>query len=434
MPIKIKTKNNIPFLQLLNYKLKAGALQYTIFISVLISLLVSAFISLTYLQNHFKDKVSMYKLAVQNANLGFAFALEQEIVYNQEIHFELDQSINSKITIYKTLWGVFDLIKVNSQIKNESFQKLALIGGHNNLNTALYLENKNRPLVLVGKTIIRGNVSLPKSGVKRGNISGHAYHGAQLIYGNINQSSAQLPNFSNINYLKNIKENIYNNDSLEFIHINNDQRLVNSFNMPTKIYRQNTRIDLDYVQFTGNFIIESDTLIRVHKTAVLHDIILVAPKIEIDEDVQGNFQAIASQNITIGANSELSYPSAMILNDKNSSQLGSKKNTNQIVINSNAEIKGIVCYLSDHLKNNYQAQIKIQENARITGEVYCDQNIELKGEVTGSVYTKGFIANQNGSVYQNHIYNGEILVEDLPKQYSGLLFDGLPKQVVKWLY
>lgn len=376
----------------------------------------------------------MYKLAVQNADVGFAFVLEQELIYNQEIYFELDQNINSKTTIFKTHWGVFDLIKVNSQIKNESFQKLALVGGYNNLKSALYLEDRNRPLVLVGNTIIRGNVSLPKSGAKRGNISGHAYHGAQLIYGNINQSSTQLPNFSNINYLKNIKENIYNNDSLEFIHINEDQRLVNSFIKPTKIYRQNNRIDLDYIQLTGNFIIESDTLIRVHKTAALHDIILVAPKIEIDEDVQGNFQVIATQKIDVGANSKLSYPSALLLIDENLLQTNSKKNISQIVINDNVEVKGLVCYLSSDSKNNYQAQIKIEENASVIGEVYCNQNIELKGEVTGSVYTKGFTANQNGSVYQNHIYNGKIIVDDLPKQYSGFLFEGLPKQIVQWVY
>jgi len=376
----------------------------------------------------------MYKLAVQNADIGFTFALEQELVYNQETHFELDQSINSITTISKTHWGVFDLIKVNSQIKNESFQKLALVGGYNSQKPALYLEDKNRPLVLVGNTIIRGNVSLPKSGVKRGNISGHAYHGKQLIYGNINQSSTQLPNFSNINYLKNIKENIYNNDSLEFIHINEDQRLVNSFIKPTKIYRQNNRIDLEYIQLTGNFIIASDTLIRVHKTAALHDIILIAPKIEIDEDVLGNFQAIATQKIDVGANSKLSYPSALLLIDENLLQTSSKKNTNQIVINDNVEIKGLVCYLSNDSKNNYQAQIKIKENASVIGEVYCNQNMELKGKVTGSVYTKGFIANQNGSVYQNHIYNGKIMVDELPKQYSGFLFEDLSKQIVQWVY
>lgn len=376
----------------------------------------------------------MYKLAVQNVDLGIAYTFKQEIRYNQKIIIKPDDYTNPKFNIYKSHWGVFDLIKVTSQIKKESFQKWALIGGYNNQRPALYLQDKNRPLVVVGNTIISGNVALPKSGIKRGNIAGHAYHGEQLIYGIINQSKSQLPGFSNTNYLKNIKENIYNNNSLEFIHIYKDQKEVFSFNNPTKIYRQYEAIDLNYMQLTGNLIIQSDTLIRVNKTAILHDIILIAPKIEIDDFTQGNFQAIASQNITIGANSKLSYPSALILINENILAANNKKNTSQIWIHSDTEIKGMVSYLSGDSKNNYQAQIKMEENAHVTGEVYCNQNIELKGQVTGSVYTMGFIANQNGSVYQNHIYNGKIINDNLPKQYSGFLFEGLPKQVVKWLY
>ena len=376
----------------------------------------------------------MYKVAVQNADLGIAYTFKQEIRYNQKTNIKLNESKNSDIILHKSHWGVFDLIKVTSLIKKESFQKWALIGGYNNQRSALYLQDKNRPLVVVGNTVISGNVSLPKNGVKRGNISGHAYHGEQLIYGNINQSKSQLPSFRNTNYLKNIKENIYDNDSLEFIDIYKDQKEIFSFNNPTKIYRQFDAIDLNYIQLTGNLIIQSDTLIRVNKTAILHDIILIAPKIEIDDFTQGNFQAIASQNITIGANSKLSYPSALILINENTLAANNMKNTSQIWIHSDAEIKGMVCYLSGDSKNNYQAQIKIEENTRVAGEVYCNQNIELKGQVTGSVYTMGFIANQNGSVYQNHIYNGKIINDDLPKQYSGFLFEGLPKQVVKWLY
>ncbi|MCK5677018.1 MAG: hypothetical protein KAH72_00890 [Flavobacteriaceae bacterium] len=376
----------------------------------------------------------MYKDAVQNADLGIAYTFKQEIPYNQKTNIKLNESINSDIILHKSHWGVFDLVKVISQVKNESFQKLALMGGYNKQRPALYLQDMNRPLVVVGNTVISGNVALPKNGVKRGNISGHSYNGTQLIYGNTTQSNTQLPNLKNLIYLKNINENLYYNDSLEFIDIYEDQKLTNSFNKRTKIFKQNGAIYLNYVQLTGNLIIQSDTLIRINKTAVLHDIILIAPKIEIDDFTQGNFQVIASQNITIGANSKLSYPTALILINDITMTINDKKLTNQILIHSDAEVKGMVCFLSNSSKNNYQAQINIKENACVIGEVYCSQNIELKGMVKGSVYTKGFIANQNGSIYQNHIYNGEIRLEDLPKQYSGFLFEGLPKQIVQWVY
>lgn len=376
----------------------------------------------------------MYKDAVQNADLGIAYTFKQEIPYNQKTNVKLNESINSDIILHKSHWGIFDLVKVISQVKNETYQKLALMGGYNKQRPALYLQDMNRPLVVVGNTVISGNVALPKSGVKRGNISGHSYNGTQLIYGNMTQSNTQLPLIKNLNYLKNIKENLYDNDSLEFIDIYEVSKLTNSFNKNTKIFKQNEAIYLNYVQLTGNIIIQSDTLIRINKTAVLHDIILIAPKIEIDDFVLGNFQAIATQKITVGKNSKLSYPSALIIVDELYKVPENDKNINQILINSDSEIKGIVCFLSNIESNAYQAQINIEENACVIGEVYCSQNIELKGMVKGSVYTKGFIANQNGSIYQNHIYNGKIRLEDLPKQYSGFLFEGLPKQIVQWVY
>ena len=54
----------------------------------------------------------------------------------------------------------------------------------------------------------------------------------------------------------------------------------------------------------------------------------------------------------------------------------------------------------------------LEGQSTVVGEIYCDKNFELSGTVKGSVLTKGFIANQFGSVYKNHIYNGKIIAGD----------------------
>ena len=111
-----------------------------------------------------------------------------------------------------------------------------------------------------------------------------------------------------------------------------------------------------------------------------------------------------------------------------------RQDFNHIEIQSNTEIRGVIGFLSDNEKNNYKPQIIIDENTVIAGEVYCNQNIELKGMVKGSVFTKGFIANEYGSVYQNHIYNGNIISTNFPKEYGGLTIENSTKSVAKWLY
>ena len=84
--------------------------------------------------------------------------------------------------------------------------------------------------------------------------------------------------------------------------------------------------------------------------------------------------------------------------------------------------------------NNYKAQVYISDNATVIGEVYCNQNLELLGTVRGTVFAHNFEVHRGGSVYQNHIYNGKILISELPEAYVGIMFNDSHKAVAKWLY
>ena len=52
------------------------------------------------------------------------------------------------------------------------------------------------------------------------------------------------------------------------------------------------------------------------------------------------------------------------------------------------------------------------------------------------VSTDAFIALEDGSVYQNHLYNGQINSLILDESYAGLLLASREnnKKVMKWLY
>jgi len=91
-------------------------------------------------------------------------------------------------------------------------------------------------------------------------------------------------------------------------------------------------------------------------------------------------------------------------------------------------------FLEHPKPNNYKPQIVIEENVTIIGEVYCEQNLEFKGNVLGTVFTNNFVAQQSGSIYQNHIYNAKILIDELPQEYIGLPLENSKKRVLKWLY
>ena len=138
----------------------------------------------------------------------------------------------------------------------------------------------------------------------------------------------------------------------------------------------------------------------------------------------------------MGKDCTLNYPTALVLNKKEvltEHPLPANENSS-IQIGENANIKGMVIYLGKQPPNNYRPQIIIEENVAIKGEIYCEGNLELKGSVLGTVFTSNFVANQSGSAYQNHIYNGTIIMDKLPQEYIGLPLEDSKKGVMKWLY
>jgi cytoskeletal protein CcmA (bactofilin family) len=234
-------------------------------------------------------------------------------------------------------------------------------------------------------------------------------------------------------YLKNYKPLTQK----DFINLQSNRRIIISFKEKTKGVYSKEAIVLEDTEITGNIIIKSDTLIRIKNTALLKDLILIAPIIEVEDGTIGSFQSIASKKITIGKNCKLNYPSALVLFQDNYNNPNSILNNtldNQIFIDSATIIKGSICYFQTKEITDFKTQIVLEKDARIKGQVYCNGNFELKGSVSGSVYTKQFIANQSGSIFVNHIYNGIIENQNIPNIFGGIILDKESKTIMKWLY
>lgn len=418
-------------------KIKAGALQYVLVVSVIIAIIIFAFISLIYLQQKMTIKYQFSKEAISNVQMGFEYFMQKEFEYNTQTNIQFSDNDLEITTIEKKHWGIFDIGMVTSKVKNESFQKIGLLGTQNKNRETLYLQDNNQALVLVGKTKIMGTVYLPRQGVKSGNISGNSYYGNQLIYGIQQTSTSKLPEIKNIDYLKKGILN-YNENSFENLELEDQLKLHQSFTEKTLLFEDNKTITLTNLSLSGNIIIVSKTAIIINSSAILEDIILIAPKITVHANTKGNFQAIATKNIEIQTGCQLKYPSAFLVLEEEKinsvqNQPNLEKEESQIKIENNCSVKGIVAFYSKNESTNYKPQISIEENTIVNGEVFCSKNLDLKGTVLGSVYTKNFIANQFGGIYINHIYNGVINSKELPNQYAGLQINQFSNSVAKWI-
>ncbi|WP_430412797.1 hypothetical protein [Kordia sp.] len=421
------------------HKLKAGSLQFAILISAIIAVLLAVFVILVNSHTLFAKKSDLLIETIQQADNTINYSLQDFSTARDTSFIVVDEDKNITSKYHRSYWGMFGKVYSQSKAKTKTFEKIALVSGWQTVTdrTSLYLKETNRSLILVGNTKIQGKAYLPKRGVRAGNISGNSYYGSQLIYGNILRSNETLPKLpkklvDQIEVLQHMSLPISNED---YIDIQVNKSYTNSFTKPTKTIYAKGLLAIFNVKLIGNIIVRSDTKVKIAASSVLKDVLIIAPEIEIEDNTNGVFQAIASINITIGKNCMLTYPSALVIRAEDDLESNSNQEVKKhIFIDENTTIRGMICYLQDKTNNRFEPQLLVTKNTIIEGFVYCQQQMELIGSVYGSVYTSGFITKQFGSVYQNHIYKGTISSTELMDSYVGFPFENLDYKVAKWLY
>ncbi|TRW27079.1 polymer-forming cytoskeletal protein [Flavobacterium zepuense] len=422
------------------HKLRSGALQFTVFISVVIALVLAGALLLAYTHRFFLEQSKAIVNNIQLADTGIAALLDQQKIGPDTILLSIpDVPENQKVTTHLSHWGLFEKAFVEAKQGNKIFIKCCLMGCSMTTENrpALYLRETFKPLAVVGATHIDGTAYLPEQGITTGSLAGHSYYGSELIFGVVKKSTDSLPKLkydykAELNYY--LKEFMPVADK-DFIPVHSKVNLTNSFKDPVKGYVSEGPIVLANVTLTGNIVIRSAQKITIRKTALLKDIIISAPVIIIEDGVDGNFQAIASETIKVGKNCQLQYPSALVLSyDGVQTGDGNELFNNKIAVDSGSTVRGSVCYLGTLTDSNFKVNIYISNDTAIKGDIYCQGNLELRGKVEGTVYTNQFITNEGGTIYVNHLYDAAITSKDLPENFGGILLANQTKSVMKWLY
>lgn len=417
-------------------KLKAGSLQLVTFIVVVIALLLSSFIILIHIHKQFRIKTNHVIETVGLVDKGIGYILQNESIGKDTISLPLHDENYKSIKAHRSFWGTFEKVHSKARIKHTMLEKTALVGSKTDYENqpVLYLKDNNKPLVLVGNTQITGKAYLPKRGVKSGNISGTSYYGENYIYGNTVLSKS-FPKIDQelLNHIKALNKGVaFSFEELEYIELNASKQHINSFENTLQLIYSDSEIVLSNISVTGHISIQSQTKISVDASAKLTDVILVAPIIEIRQHVKGTFQAFASESISVAEHVALEYPSALVLQGDYIKDESS--NAKMIYVADHSTIKGNVLVLGRTLPNNYEAQAKIMPNAVVKGTIYCEQNLELRGTVYGTVYNNNFIIKEAGSIYQNHLYNAKINSSELESEFVSLPMEQSKKGITKWLY
>src|SRR5690606_29356935 len=192
----------------------SSALQFALFVSVLIALLLFGLLLYIHSSRIFQSNTEFQLSTIENCNQAIQLELNKKELEKDSLSISISSQFESKETIFNEFWGGFQRTLVHSKIKTKEFQKTALLGSkYNDVSPCLFLEDTQKPLVVVGNTKIEGLAYLPNQGIKPGTISGNSYYGSELVYGNIKFSNSSLPKLREefIEYLENIVKITPNN-------------------------------------------------------------------------------------------------------------------------------------------------------------------------------------------------------------------------------
>lgn len=377
--------------------IKAHSLLYSIYICLFVA--VFGFVILQYTQIY--NKLSVYFQSYEEALIDHLnklnFILKNSNTWKNTNQIEQN---DCKIKIYQH--GVFKNLTFTSIYRKDTLSTSILISDESKNKTALYISNSNRELSYFGDVKIKGDCFLPFKKIKQTYIS-NSINNNLSIQGSIEDSDLELPklNPSIVDAYVETIQKIKSNTKLK------NTQLSNSFTNDTKVIEWNNSATYN---LKGNIILYNKEEIVINKTDVLTDIIVIAPKVIINEDFEGEIQIMAIENIEIKKNVRLNYPSFVLLYNENSVD-------SNIQIEEDTYIGGNIVINSPNLGKRNKNKCTIKKKTLIIGNIYCNGTLNAKGKILGSIYANQLLENSNQAERYNTLNDIEINAIDTPKNY-----------------
>lgn len=376
---------------------KAHSLLYSIYICLFVA--IFGFVILQYTQIY--NKLSVYFQSYEEASIQHLnkmnFILKNSNTWNNTNQIEQN---DCKIKINQH--GVFKNLTFTSFYRKDTLSTSILISNESKSKTALYICNSNRETSYFGDVKIKGDCFLPFKKIKQAYISNNINNNLS-IQGSIEDSDIELPNLnpSIVDAYAETIQKIKSNTKLNTPHLSN------SFSNDTKIIEWNNSAKYN---LKGNIILYNKEKIVINKSDVLTDIIVIAPKVIINEDFEGEIQIMAIENIEIKKNVKLNYPSFVLLYNENSVD-------SNIQIEEDTYIGGNIVIHPLNFGERNKNKCTIKEKSLIIGHIYCNGTLNAKGKILGSIYANQLLENSNQAERYNMLNNIEINAIDIPKNY-----------------
>ena len=386
----------------INHRVKAGVLQLTLVIGIIISLLCSSMILLVYYSKiaYLKQSIDDHLLENVQSAIQYGMANRKQLEFNQPITIDLFSQEQDSVTIVRRPWGVFEILSVKAWRGNHIQFATAVITAlpDEKGKAVVYSPENNSPIYLVGNTTIEGNIFISERKLSTGFINGKGYARKKLISGDVQQSDREILPIDTalIHYFRGFFDDTFSSIATE----NYPAAAFYSFETPQPYYYYSEQsIDLSD-SLSGNVIIHSAVKVRVTANAIINNVILIAPHIDIDNGFQGSIQCISSSYIRVGSECTLRYPSSLVL-------MG-KERDSTIVLGKNTTLEGLVVMPGHDKTIGSKGIFTIQNGAILHGSAYINGQANIQGSIWGHLMARNFVAIDGSTPYASHLLNAEL--------------------------
>ena len=411
-------------------KLRGGTLFLVLIIAMVIAVISSSMVMLSYLNRTQVFNNNLYVHLKNNAESGVAILLaNQDSSFAADgLYVDLYGSGSDTVYIKKQSWGLFAYVLASASAKGSTVKRHYLVGQRlsQEVDCALYLCDQGRPLSLCGDTRITGHLYLPQAGIRR-EYAPEPYTGMELFSGKEHKSNSLLPKIDR--GIVNVVEK-YSTLSSQNIPEASSDTLYNSFENATIVVNLGRRSRLPYKVVKGNVLIVCDSVLQLSQDLQLEDAICVARGLTFEEGFKGIGQFFAFDSIIVNSQTKLMYPSVLGLIKKDF-----RYQKPFIKVAGGAHVKGMVFSLHE-AQDLAGTLIQYQKNSFLEGVTYAEGYTEVNGKIYGSVLTYKFVLNTNSSIYENYLMNATIDQNKRSEQYlSGMFWlQKSSKRIAKCLY
>jgi hypothetical protein len=411
--------------------LKASSLYIVIIVSVVIAILTASLISVAYFYRNEYQKALRYSRLAANLESGTDIMLAGKGAnYDADKMVDLFNEGKDSLILRREAWGIYDQAIVKSFTLKDTLERAFLIAQDAGADkVAVYLSDEDRPLSVGGAAQITGDAVLPKAGVRSAYVDGKPYSGRRLVNGNIKISKRTLPALNSI--VINRINAALNDTAHRGMRLGGSTR--RSFFDNAVTYNLTGSIAyLGNISLQGKIILVSDTTVRIGRGAMLKDVIIFAPYIQVEEGFKGSCQLFARDSIVTGQGVVFEYPSAMGVMKR-----AGAKSQSKIELGQKSSFSGIL-FTYESSRSELQTIITLGKNSHIKGEVYSTGFIKLDKPVRidGMVTCNRFIIRTQATLFENYLIDVSINRPARSKYYAtSMLFtpDTMPGIVLKWL-